>query len=292
MKNILFVISLFCCLNSYAQKDKTSSWVIQKGFSITTVDKHSFLSGVNYFNEGFIVPQSIKTLHIAVRAYSPTTGSTIKAPFAIQVKTRKKQFISKMVMEAGQFAVNIPLESMDTVAVIFIVPPPATEVVSFYLDYTICDIAKLDFTNKKPQEIFEQLLEYAATDFIDMRINSDGVFSKSKFPEGLFINNMANKYDYVIVQDIGNGLERPAADKDMVEWNNKIKGWLKEYNVTDIKRITKGSNALNTDEEETQYVKKNPKGQKLFTVTVFKQLKGDGTEADPSSYSTGIRIAK
>jgi hypothetical protein len=76
----------------------------------------------------------------------------------------------------------------------------------------------------------------------------------------------------------------------MAEWNQKIKKWLADYNISDIKKTVKGDEQLNTDEEETVYIKKNAQGFQLFRVTVFKQVVGAGTEAEPMSYRTGVLI--
>ena len=64
----------------------------------------------------------------------------------------------------------------------------------------------------------------------------------------------------------------------------------KWVDTTDIKKTLKGDEKLNTDEEETVYTKKNTQGVQLFRVIVFKEVTGEGTEAEPMSYTTGVRI--
>jgi hypothetical protein len=277
-----------------AQKDKTINWSLpQKGQTVITVNAHSKPSGNNYFEEYHISPQSLKILHISVITVSPATGMITKAPFAIQLKTRKKEFINQVVLDKGTFDINLPLATTDTIAVIFIVPPPASNDIHFYLNYTISDTAELAYTNKKSQEVFEKILELASTGYINLYNNSNGSFAKIIYPDGLFAPGTAERSHFKndVTQYIGEKLNRASADKDMADWNKKIKIWLNDYNVTDVKKNTKGDVKLNTDEEETIYTKTNAQGVRLFVVTVFKKTMGEGTEEDPMSYTTGVNIS-
>ena len=137
------------------------------------------------------------------------------------------------------------------------------------------------------------MLELARTGFINLYDSDHGNFAKINYPDGLFAPNPAvrEKHSADVTQYTGKDLDREPADKIIAEWNKKVKTWLSDYHVTDIKKNTKGDIKLNTDEEETVYTKKNAQGVKIFVVTVFKEVVGEGSEAEPMSFTTGVRIS-
>jgi len=294
MKFILTIILSCCFFNSYAQKDITLNWVVpqHKQDESVMVNSKSLAIGSYFYSEYHIEPAAAKTLHLRIYARVASVAhnlfNTTYAPFILQAITRKEKLFEE-TYQSGQAIINIPLKNTDTVALFFISNPPANDGTDFAFEYTIGDTAELNYNNKKPQEVFEKMLELACTGYINQP-------EKLIYPNGLFATGTAerrkthNRYTGTVTQYTGEKLSRETADRNTADWNKKIVTWLKDYNVTDIKKNTTGDVKLNTDEAETVYTKKNAQGVTLFIVTVFKETVGEGSEAEPMSYTTGVRI--
>lgn len=303
MKYFFQIILLCCFLNSSAQKDKTLNWVLPQHYDTSIIVNSKSVPFGNYFyGEYHIAPAAAKTLnlHIYARVASVAYNlfNTTYAPFNLQVITKKEK-IFEGTYQDGRAFINIQLKNTDTIALFFISSPPVNDGTNFAFDYTIGDTAELNYGNKKPQEVFEKMLELAGTGYINLYHNDPNEYlEKINYPNGLFANGAAERnkkknirFSGIVTQYTGEKLNRETADKNIAEWNKKIAAWLKDYNVTDVKKSTKGDIKLNTDEEETIYTKKNAQGKILFIVTVFKETVGEGSEEEPMSWTTGVRIS-
>ena len=295
-KYLLLVISFCCFLYSHAQKDKTLNWVLpQHEDTRVIINSKSFPINQYFYAEHLIAPVAAKTLNIKVYARLGSAANnlfnTTYAPFNLQVKTRKGDLLNQIYMEGTAF-VNIQLKNTDTVALIFVANPPANDSIDIAFDYIITDTAALTYSNVSYEETFAKMLEMAGTGYINMYDNADGLYAKINYPEGLFATYPAERKRHraELIQYTGKNINREAANKNTAGWNEKIKAWLSDYNISDIKKTLKGDEKLNTDEEETVYTKKNAQGVQLFRVIVFKEVVGAGTEAEPMSYTTGVRI--
>lgn len=296
MKFILSLVLLSFVLSSYAQKDKTLGWVIPqfKQSESVIVNSKSLPIGSYFYAEYHIAPTVAKTLNLKiysrVASMANNLFNTTYAPFILQAITRKEKLFEQ-TYPSGTAVINIQLKNTDTVALFFISNPPLNDGTNFAFDYTIGDTAELSYATKKPQDVFEQMLELAATGYIN-------VPEKISYPNGLFAAGTAERrktqhhYGGTVTQYTGEKLTRETADKNTAEWDKKIAAWLKDYNVSDIKKTSKGDVKQDTDEEETIYTKKNAKGEVWFKVSVFKEVVTEiGTESDVTSYSTGVRIS-
>ena len=294
MRHILQLLFLAFYLNCSAQKDTTFTlyWISpQRHQGNIFVSAKSAPIDKDYY-EGFqIIPKVTGILHFSVNAslFSSNTNNLKYQPFGLQVKTKYKMFVNEVVQGKGMY--NIPLSTRDTIAVYFIAHPSANDTTNFKFSYIIADTAELNYDNQGSQATFQEMLRLANNGFINL-CNSH----KINYPTGLFAIYPAERYgdfseNAIVTQYTGRGLDRADADKKTEDWNKQIKKWLNDYNVTDVKKNTKGDIKLNTDEEETVYTKKNAQGIILFVVTVFKEIVGDGTEAEPMSYTTGVRIS-
>ncbi|MBL0200291.1 MAG: hypothetical protein IPP81_08965 [Chitinophagaceae bacterium] len=297
MKYFCKTLLLCSFLNSHAQKDKTLSWVLpQHEDTRVIINSKSFPINQYFYAEHLIAPTAAKTLNIKAYARLSSVAqnlfSTTYAPFNLQVKTRRGDLLNQIYMDGTAF-VNIPLKNTDTVALIFVANPPANDSIDIAFDYIIADTAALIYSNANPEETFNKMLEMAGTGYINMYDNAaTNLYAIINYPDGLFASGPAERKRHrnELVQYTGEKLNRQAANKNTAEWNLKIKKWLADYNISDIKKTVKGDEQLNTDEEETVYIKKNAQGFQLFRVTVFKQVVGAGTEAEPMSYTTGVLI--
>ena len=294
MKHLFSIALICCCLSGNAQKDKTLNWVVpqHKQDESVIVNSKSLAIGNYFYSEYHIEPAAAKTLHLRIYARVASVAhnlfNTTYAPFILQAITRKEKLFEE-TFQTGQANINIQLKNTDTVALFFISNPPVNDGTDFAFEYTIGDTAELNYNNKKPQEVFERMLELASTGYINQPeklIYSNGLFAAGPAER----RKTHNRYTGTVTQYTGEKLNRQSADKNTSDWNKKIVAWLKDYNVTDIKKTAKGDIKLNTDEEETVYTKKNAEGVTLFIVTVFKETVGEGTEVEPVSWRTGVRI--
>jgi len=297
MINKIIISVLFMALfnNAHAQKDKTLSWALPQHeyYGHEIVNSKSLPIGNYFYAEYHIAPAAAKTLHLDIYARVASVANnlfnTTYAPFNLQVRTRKEDLLNETYQD-GQASINIQLKNTDTVALIFVSNPPVNDGTDFAFNYTIGDTAALSYTNLSYEETFAKMLELAGTGYINLP-------KKINYPDGLFAKGAAERsrnghsFSGLVIQYTGEKLDRETADKNIAEWNKKIAAWLKDYNVTDIKKTAKGDIKLNTDEEETVYTKKNAQGISLFVVTVFKETVGEGSEAEPMSYTTGVRIS-
>ena len=293
---LLLIIALCCFLNSQAQKDKTLNWVLpQHEDTRVIINSKSFPINQYFYAEHLIAPTAAKTLNIKVYARLGSVAqnlfSTTYVPFNLQVKTRKGELLNQ-VYNPGTAFVNIELKNTDTVALIFVADPPANDGIDIGFNYIIADTAALTYSNLSQEQTFAKMLEIAGTGYINMYDNAEGLYAKINYPDGLFANGPAERkrHRQELIQYSGEKLNREAANKNTAYWNKKVKAWLDDYNISDIKRTVKGDEKLNTDEEETVYTKKNAQGLQLFRVIVFKEVVGEGSEAEPMSYTTGVRI--
>jgi hypothetical protein len=297
MKYFLQTLLLCSFLNSHAQKDKTLDWALrQREDARVIINSKSPHYDKYAYAEYHIVPVAAKTLHLNIYAKIPSAKDdlfhTTNAPFILQVITKKDKYLEKP-FQNGQAFINIQLKNTDTIAIFFICNPPVNDSINISFEYTIADTAALAYNNGRPEETFNKMLEMTGTGYINMYDNAaTNLYATINYPDGLFASGPAERKRHrnELVQYTGEKLNRQAANKNMAEWNQKIKKWLADYNISDIKKTVKGDEQLNTDEEETVYVKKNAQGFQLFRVTVFKQVVGAGTEAEPMSYTTGVRI--
>ncbi len=303
-KYVLPVILLCCFLQTSAQTDKTSNWVLPLHIDTRLVINAKSPAYDKYVYARYVfVPPAAKTLHLEIYAKAPKATdnlfNTSYAPFILQALTKKDKLLEKS-FQGGTAKINITLKTADTIALFFLCTPPVNnDSINLSFDYTVGDTAELSYANKKPQEVFEKILELAATGHINMYSNDENNYvNKLHYPTGLFAMAAAERtvkkhimFSGITTQYTGEKLNRQTADRNTADWNKKIKDWLSGYNVTDVKKTNKGDVKLNTDEEETVYTKKNARGTTLFVVTVFKEIVGEGTEADPVSYTTGVRIS-
>ncbi len=295
-KYLLPVLLLCCILQTHAQTDKTLNWVLpQHEKTSVIINQKSFPVNKYFYAEHLIAPTAAKTLNIEVYSRLGSVANnlfnTTYAPFNLQVKTRKGDLLNKIYMDGTAF-VNIQLKNTDTVALIFVADPPANDSIDIAFDYIIADTAALTYSNISYEETFAKMLQMACTGYINMYDNADGLYATIKYPEGLFAIYPAERKRHrnELIQYTGEKLNREPADKNTADWNKKIAAWLKDYNVTDIKKTTKGDIKINSDEEETVYTKKNAQGVQLFRVIVFKETMGEGSWENPRSWRTGVRI--
>jgi hypothetical protein len=297
MKYLFQLILLSCFLDSHAQKDKTLDWALSQHEDARVIINSKSPHYDKYaYAEYHIVPVAAKTLHLNIYAKIPSAKDdlfhTTNAPFILQVITKKDKYLEKSFQDGHAF-INIQLKNTDTIAIFFVCNPPINDSIKISFEYTIADTASLTYSNINPQETFAKMLEMAGIGYINMYDNAaTNLYATITYPDGLFASGPAERKRHrnELVQYTGEKLNRQAANKNIAEWNSKIKKWLADYNITDINKTVKGDEQLNTDEEETVYIKKNAQGFQLFRVTVFKQVVGAGTEAEPMSYTTGVLI--
>jgi len=297
MKYVAVLLFLNASLNCFAQKDKTLTWIKpQQGSQILYVSKFSKPNGDNFQDQYIIVPTVAKTLHVEI-SISNTKNKTLRSPFGVQLVTRNKWLSSKIIEQDGFYKENISLTALDTLAVICIIPPPANDTVKFFISYTVGDTAELEYRNKKPQIVFEKMLELCTTGFINLADYKNNSFSFISYPEGLFapFNAERNRRFQNVIQYTGKNIKtEPDANAICVEWNKKINTWLKEYFVTDIKKNKTDNKREGLFEEATVYTKRNKDNQVIFIVEVFKELhKNIFTQKESDNYfMTGVRIVQ
>ncbi len=293
MKEFILVLLWFgFSLKSIAQKDKTLTWLAaQHGEAGIQVSNHSIKVGDNFYEQYLIAPNQLKTLHIHITA-SYLNETTFNTPFAIEVKNRKQDFGTKIINSVGFFKTNINLTLFDTIAINCIVPPNNNDATKFNIEYTIGDTAELDYSNKKPQQVFERMLELCATGFTNFCKDDGHDFSSIYYDKGLFADFKAERksIEKNVTQPTSKRLNTENEATNIYdEWNTKITNWLKEFNITNVKKFTLKS-SRHKKEEITAYTKKNNAGQILFVVEVFKEINNNNILGN--YFETGVRIAQ
>lgn len=71
--------------------------------------------------------------------------------------------------------------------------------------------------------------------------------------------------------------------------NTKITNWLKEFNITNVKKFTL-KNSRHKKEEITAYTKKNKTGKILFVVEVYKEINNNNIAGN--YFEICVRIAQ
>jgi len=305
MKYILPVLLLCCFLNGFAQKDKTTSWVLpQKGHSTIAVTINSKALDKNHYEQIEITPKNAKVFHFSVSAGSSGFSNSFSDPsFTVQVKTKNKVFINEYVAEKEFFGTtykrNIVLPNTDAICIFFIANITKDDTTRFFLDYTIGDTAELNYDNKTPQEVFEEMLRLPPAGSMNIAGDNDFLeFGKLNFPNGLFAEKSAAKDGFGVFQTTGERLNKTAAQKYVADWNKKIVTWLTDYNVSDIKKYTPTQlkeHYYGTDDEVTEYKKTNAQGEILFIVRVFIRSNIVKTKAGVTGtddYNTGVSITQ
>ena len=293
MKIITMGLLIFCSMNAHAQKDRTEKWSWpQKGDSLISLNLTSKKVGGNFYDVCKIVPRTVKTLHLNIRALSSLDSGELKHPYILRVEIPGGAILNELVENQPVYQANFNLVSTDTVSVICTTHPLDGESVKFYMSYIIGDTAQLSYTGQRPQDVFDKMLQLAGTGYLNSTIMKGADESGLIYTQGLFapLPAVRSSVNGKVVQNTGEGLDRLAANKIIAKWNRQIKEWLNEYAVTDIKTTGKGNPDQNTDEEETVYTKTNEKGVVLFKVSVFKVLNGTGNATSTARYATGVRI--
>ena len=315
MRYSLPVLLLCCFLNSHAQKDKTLNWVLpQSEQGAILVTKNSAQIGKYYYEQIEIVPKEAKVLHFSVSkdltsksadSFFTYIGSDPK--FILQIKTKNKQLLNektKMDLFSSGKSYNISLQNTDAISVFLLDNLSTSDTSRFYFNYIISDTAALDYSNKTPQDVFNKMLEIANTGYNNLinEAGDDDVFGLTKkinYPNGLFAPMPAERihiFGTYVTQYTAYKLKIKApADKAYTEWNKKIIAWLKDYNVTDIKKGFESYENPNVYDEKTTYTKINAAGKRLFKVEVFKELsKIKNKETNNTAeefYFSGVRIS-
>jgi hypothetical protein len=279
---------------SSLQQDKTLNWQLQRGNTDVWVTTTSPLSNTDHYNGFVIAPQQAKTLHLDVTGTFFLTNNyrTQYVPFYFQVKNNKSIFINEL--EQGKKMLNISLSGTDSIAVYFIAHPNEKDTVDFHCIWSIGDTAAYSYTGQKPETVFDKMLELAPNQFTNIRLDKTGMLATIDYPDGLFAPLPAQRiaFDTHVTQYTGKKLESgKAADLINAEWNKKITSWLKDYNVTDIKKTETGDRSKNTDGEITTYTKRDSAGKILFIVKVFKEeVDEEGSVYEVATWNTGVSI--
>jgi len=297
----MLLFQFFIIGNVFSQKntpktfDKTTNWdVPQTGFETLVIDNKSMTSGENFFQRILINPKSIENLHLEITSYNKGKYVVNSDDFAVQVKSHNKLLLNKIVKAKYEFRENIAMEVLDTIAVIVIIPNPKEETRTFTIDYRFAELALTDYSNISPKEIFIKMLQLASTGFINLPPHQNFILPEIKYPNGLFDSLPAKRVGGALCetnQYTGKNIgTREEADGINAKWNKQIKDWIKDLNVTNVKKTITGKTDLNTDEEETIYEKTNNQGARLFNIKVYRHITSKGSEFDPLLYETGIVI--
>jgi hypothetical protein len=276
------------------QKDKTLDWNLQNGNTDIWVTTASPLSNTDHYNGFVIKPRTAKILHLNITGslfLKNTTYNPAYVPFYLQVKNVNTIFVNEL--ESGKKTINIPLPSTDSVALYFIAHPNEKDTVDFHCDWSIGDTAAYSYAGQKPEAVFDKMLELAPNQFTNIHTDKLGGNADIEYPDGLFAPLPATRvafYTHVTQYTAKKLATGQAADKINAEWNKKITAWLKDYNVTDIKKTESGDRSKNSDTEITTYTKYDAAGKFLFSVKVFKEQDGQGTEYEPIWWNTGVSI--
>ena len=293
MKIFTIVSLIIFSWSASAQNDKTLKWIMpQKGSALLTLDSASRKTGTNSYEIYPIVPKSLKTMHLSIRSTSGNRGGELSHPYILRVLTPGGALLNEIIEHQPEFQANFNLVSNDTVSLHFITHPLWGETVHFEINYTIGDTSKLSYAGKKPQEVFDIMLQLAGTGYMNMTHTNGWGQAELNYPQGLFapFRAVRSSADQDVVQYTGEGLDKASANKVMAKWNSQVKEWLKDYDVSDVSIMKKGNPDQNNEEEETLYSKSNSKGELIFKVAVFKEIKGTSAAAGPTVYSTGVRI--
>lgn len=303
MKKIICLILLFQFLiigKIYSQKnlskslDKTTNWTSQTGYETLVIDNKSSLSGENFYKRILINPKSLQNLHLEITNYTPGKYDRSTKDFAVQVKSHNKLLLNTIVNKKNEFKENIAIEVLDTIAVIIIVPNPGIETITFTIDYRFAELALDDYKNNSPKDVFIKMLQLASTGFINLPPHENFILPQIDYPNGLFYPLPAKRVGGALcetTQYTGKNIKtREEADAINAKWNKQIKDWIKDLNVTNIKKNITGKTDLNTDEEETIYEKTSNQGVRLFNIIVYRHISKVGNEFNPLLYETGIVI--
>jgi hypothetical protein len=263
--------------SSEAQKDKTSNWkspIVVSGN--VTVSTNSVAAGKNHYETFSIKPYAADMMRFFIYA----SGNYI-----MKIKSKNNSFVDKRLSNGNSFIFKLP--DTDSLSIQLVGAPTDAKATVFTYSYSIGDTTKKILTAQQPQDIFEELLPLASNKFQNLYNGIDGNGKDIEYPTGLFFSKRAVCENGWIKQLTGAALDEKAAIKDNADWNKKIKAWLKDYKVTDIKKLDKAalrakSNSLY--DEATEYTKRNAKGDILFVVSVYK------TE-DSEGYYTGVLIS-
>ncbi len=293
MKIITIGLLIICSINAKAQNDRTGKWSWpQKGDSLMNLNLSSKKVSGNFYEVCKVVPRTIKTFRLSIRAQSSLDSGELKHPYILRVEIPGGAVLNELVENQPVYQANFNLVSTDTVSVICTSHPLQGESIKFYINYVIGDTAQLSYTGQRPQDVFEKMLQLAGTGYMNTTIMNGSGQSGLIYTRGLFapLPAVRSNVHENVVQSTGEGIDRQSANSITAKWNRQIKEWLDAYAVTDIKTSQKGNPDQNTDEEETVYTKTNEKGAVLFKVFVFKELNGTGNTSGPARYSTGVRI--
>lgn len=291
---ILVLLWVGFSLKSIAQKDKTLTWLpAQKGYKEIFVSKQSIKFGEYFYQQYLIVPNQQKTLHLDIFV-TYRNGWPLHTPFAIEARSRKQVFFSNVINNGDAFSkANINLTNLDTMAINFIASISNNDTTKFDLNYTVGDTAELDYSNRKPQQVFERMLELCATGYTNIGNAEQQYLSNIKYPKGLFADFKAirNGLNYDVTQYTSKDIKSEKdASSNYDDWNKKITTWLEDYNINSVKKIKLEEKEKGTSEEITVYTKKNKEGKILFVVEVFKQL--NKFNYKEPYFETGVRIAQ
>lgn len=301
MKNnvlcLFIIIIFFAPAHTFCQTkmDKTNDWsLLQRGNEKIILTNNSNKTGEYYYEQILINPKSVKNLHVTIGSINLDDAGYKTDDFVVQIFSRKKTWITDYQKYSFKFEANILTENTDTLAVRISIFSAATFKKRFFIEYIFADTAAYSYASFKPKEVFIKMLEMAQTNFLNLPLHDPFLQPSIEYPNGLFAKGKASRVGGSFcetTQITGTKLEsRAEADAMNAKWNKQIIEWLKEYDVNDIKKIETGKKELNSDEEETIYIKNNTEGKRLFKITVYKRVKGDGTENDPMSYETGVVI--
>ena len=273
MKKLLLTATLFYTCAAFAQKDKTANWPVTKTKEgRIEVTSHSKPAGKNYFERLGIAPNTDGLFNISV---TPTQQSIV------EIRNGNKVLFNELLTGNKVYAINV--NKTDSVIAFFTANPEPGKTVYFNYVYTegkifLPDTAKV-ILGTDAKTVFEQLLPLARNKFANLFYNDEkDKYQDIEYPKGLFAPARAVKDRYWVKQYTGMAQTKEVAVKNAATWNRKIKEWLKEYNITEVKTRTDQYN------DDTIYIKLNKDGVPLFAVTVF-------CNEDSGGFYTGVMIS-